>query len=174
MVYYEKIISNYFCNHGHFIDCSCCGGGGGGSSASGGTPGTGTITADNLTSKTMRNEAAYIPAQCYTATKDTTNNKVYNPCYSCHTKSVKPNFVNDGELQLSYDLPEYANTNRWTNLFVDRTAAVNAISDSEILSYVRNGNYTDSAGNIILAKTLSNVPPDGITIKRTVGRLLPP
>lgn len=34
-----------------------CGGGGGGSSASGGTPGTGTITADNLTSKTMRNEA---------------------------------------------------------------------------------------------------------------------
>lgn len=69
--------------------------------------------------------------------------------------------MNDGELQLSYDLPEYANTNRWTNLFVDRTAAVNAISDSEILSYVRNGNYTDSAGNIILAKTLSNVPPSG-------------
>lgn len=113
----------------------------------------------DLTSKSMVNEAAYLPPQCYTKTKGD-KGEVYNPCYSCHTNSVEPNYNNDGDLQSSYDFAEYLYDNRWKNLFVDKTDRVNAISDKAILKYVRGDNYKDKAGKIILAGELNNLPKE--------------
>jgi len=112
-----------------------------------------------LASKALYNEAAYIPSQCYTKTQDDHGN-VYNPCYTCHVESKQPNFINDHDLQTAYDFPEYATRNRWTNLFEDRSDKVAAISDSEIPTYVRESNYRDNNGNIILSETLREVPAD--------------
>ncbi|PNV82661.1 MAG: hypothetical protein C0627_09015 [Sulfurimonas sp.] len=69
------------------------------------------------TSKTIiNNEAAYIPSQCYTKKEDE-NGAILNPCYSCHTDAEEPNYIDDVELQTSYEFAEYALTNRWKNLF---------------------------------------------------------
>jgi len=110
-----------------------------------------------LTNHIQNNDAAYIPSQCYTKTVGI-DNKVHNPCFSCHTQGVVPNYIDDSAFQMEYDFRTYSRTNRWTNLFKDRTAAVEQISDAEILSYVRNSNYFDEEGNITLAETLANVP----------------
>lgn len=112
----------------------------------------------DLTSKNMRNEAAYIPPQCYTKTIDS-QGKAHNPCYSCHIPSTEPNYLNDGDLQLAYIFPEYANKNHWENLFKDRSQAVAAIEDEEIISYVRRDNYKNGPGEITLANVLAKVPP---------------
>ena len=82
----------------------------------------------------------YLPAQCYTRTIDESG-RVHNPCFTCHADGPAPNYIADGALQLSYDLPPAARKNPWTNLFVDRTDAVARLSDEEILTYVRNDNY---------------------------------
>ena len=111
----------------------------------------------DLRSKNMVNEAAYIPSLCWTKTEDS-NGVIHNPCFTCHTKSTEPNYANDHDLQLSYNFPEYARTNRWTNLFKSRTAQVAAITDSEIISYVRQNNYLDPQKGIIPASLLKNVP----------------
>lgn len=111
----------------------------------------------DLTSKNMRNEVAYIPPQCYTDTIDS-QDQVYNPCYSCHIPSSEPNYINDGDLQLAYIFPEYAQKNHWENLFKDRTQTVAAIADEEIINYVRRDNYKNERGEIILANVLANVP----------------
>ena len=44
-------------------------------------------------------------------------------------------------LQGSYELSETAETNHWTNLFVDRSAAVAAISRDEIRAWTRENNF---------------------------------
>jgi hypothetical protein len=111
----------------------------------------------NLKSKVLSNEVAYIPPQCYTKTIDSENN-VHNPCFTCHQESLPPNYNNDADLQESYAFPEYALTNHWSNLFKDRSQAVAAISDAEILAYIRTDNYQDKKGHIILADTLQMVP----------------
>ncbi len=111
---------------------------------------------NELLSKQMVNQAAYIPSQCYTKTEDATPNK-YNPCYSCHTNSRDPNYMSDPELQESYAFPEYARENHWSNLFIDRTAKVNAITDSDITAYVEENNYI-SGNTLLLAEKLKNVP----------------
>jgi hypothetical protein len=60
----------------------------------------------DLTSKAIVNKkSAYISPQCYTKTKDA-NNKVHNPCYSCHTDSKIPNYINDKDLQEVYAFSE--------------------------------------------------------------------
>lgn len=135
-----------------------CGGGGGSSASSPApsVPAPSAGTGEDLRSKNLVNQAAYIPSQCYTVTQDSTG--VHNPCYSCHQSSVKPNYSNDSDLQETYSFPSYADTNNWTNLFVDRSARVAEISDSGILGYVRQDNYKDSSGNIILAGKLADVP----------------
>jgi hypothetical protein len=111
----------------------------------------------DLTSKVLVNEAAYIPSQCYTKTIDS-QEQVHNPCYSCHIPTEEPNYLNDSDLQISYSFADYANTNQWINLFTDRSQAVAAISDQEILDYVRGDNYLDAQGRIILAQTLETLP----------------
>jgi hypothetical protein len=62
------------------------------------------------------------------------------------------------DLQESYAFPDYALTNHWTNLFKDRSQQVAAISDEEILAYIRKDNYKDNQGNLILRHKLQNLP----------------
>ena len=112
----------------------------------------------NLSTARINNITAYIPPQCYTKTQDQQGN-VYNPCYACHNKNEKPNFLNDSDLQLTYALPSSALENPWSNLFKDRQSQVKAISDLEILNYVRKSNYLSDDKTIILAKKLrQNLP----------------
>jgi hypothetical protein len=113
----------------------------------------------NLKSKALTNQAAYIPPQCYTKTKDA-QGKVHNPCFTCHQQARIPNYNNDPDLQSSYTFAEYALTNRWHNLFHDRSQAVAAISDAEILSYIRQNNYQDPQGRLILREKLQALPAD--------------
>lgn len=111
----------------------------------------------DLKSKALHNPAAHIPSQCYTKTRDETG-KVYNPCFTCHVRSRKPNFVSDPDLQQNYSFPAAAQKNNWTNLFKDRSKAVSAISDKEIRTYIRKGNYFAKDGSITLANRLKKVP----------------
>ena len=133
-----------------------CGGGTGTPTAS--SPVASTI---NLSSDAMQNPAAYIPPQCYTKTVDesgATKGREHNPCFACHNAGLAPNFVNDADLQTTYTMPEFARTNQWKNLFVDRTDAIAAVSDAQILAYVRTDNYHEAKGGIALATTLANIP----------------
>lgn len=113
----------------------------------------------DLTSRTLVNTTAYIPSQCYTATEGP-DNTAFNPCYTCHVRSRAPNYINDYDLQLEYSFPGPAQENPWTNLFVDRRAQIAAISDADILAYVREDNYRDEDGAITLARVLA-APPAG-------------
>ena len=71
---------------------------------------------NNIDYSKNSNPTAYIPAMCYTKTVDTSN-KAHNPCYSCHTKGEKPNFLDDGDLQTHYEFPKSGKINPWKNLF---------------------------------------------------------
>src|SRR5665811_1946874 len=53
----------------------------------------------------LKNRFAYIPPQCYTATRERAGGTVYNPCYACHQRPVAPNFVDDSDLQLAFTFP---------------------------------------------------------------------
>jgi hypothetical protein len=114
-------------------------------------------TASELTSKVLTNPTAYIVSQCYTKTTDEAG-AVHNPCYTCHTRSRVPTYINDQGLQKAYSFPEPARVNPWTNLFVDRSAAVAAISDTDIITYIRGDNYHAPNGGIALVKRLENLP----------------
>ncbi|WP_198666154.1 hypothetical protein [Tropicimonas sp. IMCC34043] len=116
--------------------------------------------AQDLTSKVLRNTTAYIPPQCYTDTQNAATGKVENPCFTCHVRARVPNYVNDPDLQQSYAFPGPALKNPWTNLFVDRTAAIAAVSDAEIDAYVEGDNYFDADGTITLARKLADLPAD--------------
>ena len=85
----------------------------------------------------LSNPEATVPAQCYTKTQG-----ISNPCWTCHTDPQAPNEWVDWDLQESYDFSEFALTNRWTNLFKDRHAAMARISDEAVLAYIREDNYT--------------------------------
>lgn len=90
----------------------------------------------------MYNREAIIPPQCYTKTEGR-----HNPCYVCHqnARPGRENIMNDGGLQLAYSFSELGKTNHWKNLFEDRTERIAAISDDEILAYVRSDNYEELA-----------------------------
>ncbi|MCC2112824.1 MAG: hypothetical protein KDJ16_12385, partial [Hyphomicrobiales bacterium] len=119
--------------------------------------GLGAEVAD-LTSKKLSNPTAYIPSQCYTKIVDA-DGKVHNPCFTCHVRSRMPTWINDHDLQLSYAFPAAATKNPWSNLFKDRTGDMAAISDAEIIAYVRQDNYRDEDGEITLAARLADLPP---------------
>lgn len=110
----------------------------------------------------VRNDIANIPPQCFTRTKDASNGRVQNPCYVCHADADEPNFQSQPENQLSYAFPLVRATakvrNDWSNLFVDRAAAIAAMDDAETLRYIRQDNYRDSRGVIDLADRLRHVP----------------
>jgi hypothetical protein len=83
------------------------------------------------------NREAPVPAVCYTKTGGASN-----PCWACHTSAHGTNTLADWELQEEYAFSDAALENHWTNLFVDRTAAIAAQSDAAILDYIRVDNYT--------------------------------
>ena len=109
--------------------------------------------------RSLANTAAYIPSQCYTKTEDA-NGNAHNPCYVCHTSAMRPNYINDLDLQLNYAFAEEPRTNRWLNLFKDRIAAVDAISDASIKAYIRQSNYFERDGSLALAGKLASMPDD--------------
>lgn len=111
----------------------------------------------DLKDRRVLNETAHIPSQCYTKTEDA-NGNVHNPCFSCHTESESPNYLNDDDLQLAYDFPLPAEENPWTNLFKDRTTQIDAISDEMMQGYIRDSNYLDESGAIIPRQTLNDIP----------------
>ena len=91
----------------------------------------------------VQNLEASVPPMCYTATGGQSN-----PCWVCHTAPAGKNFLGDWELQLEYSFSEVALTNHWTNLFVDRSAFIASVSDDEILSWVKQDNYTPLRQNL--------------------------
>lgn len=103
----------------------------------------------------LKNEAAYIPLQCYTKTKHE-NDFVGNSCYVCHTVGERPNRLNDSDLQKEYAFPAFAETNNWGNSTQDRSSKTKRISDHNIMQYIRQNNYIDENRNIILKKTLAH------------------
>ncbi|MFL0808495.1 MAG: hypothetical protein K6L60_14525 [Oceanobacter sp.] len=91
-------------------------------------------------SSVAHNKEAVIPPQCYTK-----HEGKYNPCMTCHqnyTYSSRPNIMSDAGLQSAYDFSEYGFTNRWENLFEDRTDRIAKISDVDIREYIDQDNYT--------------------------------
>ncbi len=116
------------------------------------------VKIDFVSTTPVNNKAAYVPSQCYTKTMDSSKG-IHNPCYSCHINSREPNYVDDADIQLSYGFSEYTKTNRFTNLFKDRSALVAKVSDEEIISYVRENNYIQH-GEILLAQKLKEVPKE--------------
>jgi hypothetical protein len=82
------------------------------------------------------NPEAVIPSQCYTKTDG-----ISNPCYTCHTRLNGLNEMNDYDLQREYAFSDEGLTNHWVNLFEDRSDAIAAISDDEVLAYIRQDNY---------------------------------
>lgn len=88
------------------------------------------------------NKEALIPSQCYTLT-----DSVSNPCYTCHqtypTKEQRPNRQSDGFFQGLYLFSSIGETNHWINLFKDREDYIASVSDTEIIDYVEEENFTD-------------------------------
>jgi len=112
---------------------------------------------NNISYNKIKNtRGTYITSMCYTKTKDEKSENISNPCYSCHTKGKTPNYYNDTNLQQEYNFPQEVRKNPFTNLFRDRTKAVAQISEGEILAYIRESNYFDENGTIVLATTLPN------------------
>ena len=107
--------------------------------------------------QTLRNPAPYIPPQCYTRTEDD-GGQVHNPCYTCHTPSIRPNYIQDGDLQLSYSFAEDMRVNHWRNVFRDRSAQMQQISDQAIKKYIRASNYFDEQNRIVLQQVLQSPP----------------
>jgi hypothetical protein len=106
----------------------------------------------------LANRSAYLPPQCYTTTAAADGGRASNPCYVCHTRSEPPNFVDDGDLQVTLSLPLVATRNPWTNLFAPPIARAAPVSDADTLAYVRRGNYLDEAGHIALARAFEKLP----------------
>jgi len=81
---------------------------------------------------------------CYTKTEGR-----FNPCYVCHQNVVKSegraNRMADGYLQGKYDFSDFAVENRWSNLFIDRTAAIASIPDESVHAWVAEDNFSDLA-----------------------------
>ncbi len=105
--------------------------------------------------RAMYNREAIIPPQCYTRTEGR-----YNPCYVCH-QNERPgseNTMNDGDLQLAYSFSDAGMVNHWDNLFEDRSSAVAAITDAEILAWIATDNYSELAGRLQTAGHKGYVP----------------
>jgi len=142
-----------------WIALSGCSGGSDSAAPSGDSGGTGDAepVAESLTSTVLANQAPYLPPQCYTQTVSA-DGQVRNSCYTCHTRGLRPDFINDGDLQLEFAFPAYAEQNHWTNLFTDRQAEIQSVSDAEILAYIRTSNYQDGTGRILPAERLADLP----------------
>lgn len=102
-----------------------------------------------------KNLEAGVPSQCYTKTGGESN-----PCWTCHTTPNGLNFLGDWELQEEYAFSDEALTNHWTNLFVDRSEAIAAISDEEMAGYIKTDNYTPLRRALEAAEDYPGYVPD--------------
>ena len=96
----------------------------------------------------MSNREAPVPPQCYTDIAEGIGTEgQHNPCYACHQDHIPPreNTQDDRELQEAYAFSDVGLTNHWFNLFEDRSARVNAITDAEILDWIDDDNYSELA-----------------------------
>lgn len=105
--------------------------------------------------RTVFNEEANIPPQCYTRTQGK-----FNPCYVCHQDQIegRENSMNDSGLQEAYSFSDIGMINHWTNLFEDRSKAVARISDAEILQWIAQDNYGDLANRLQTAGFTGWIP----------------
>lgn len=101
------------------------------------------------------NREAPIPPQCYTRTEGR-----HNPCYVCHqsARDDHENLMDDGGLQIAYAFSELGERNHWSNLFEDRTARVEAISDVEIDQWVATDNYSGLPERLRAARFAGWIP----------------
>ncbi len=83
----------------------------------------------------VQNLEATVPAQCYTRTEGRSN-----PCYTCHTVGVPPNYLNDSDLQREYAFSPEAKQNYWTNHFSPPSPV--SIAEPELLESLRIDNYS--------------------------------
>lgn len=92
--------------------------------------------------RAVYNREAIIPPMCYTRTEGR-----HNPCYVCHQDALpeRENVMDDADLQEAYSFSDLGLTNRWSNLFVDRSERVAAIPDEEIRAWVDQDNYSELA-----------------------------
>jgi hypothetical protein len=81
------------------------------------------VTRPRATADRAANRWATAPETCYAKTE-----RGSNVCWTCHS----------GKRQETYGS---ARANPWGNLFVDRSARIDAIPDEEVLAYVRTDNY---------------------------------
>jgi len=95
--------------------------------------------------RTVYNHEAIIPPQCYTRTEGR-----FNPCYVCHqaSQTAGENSMDDWDLQAAYSFSDLGMTNHWQNLFEDRTAQLEEISDEEILGWIDEDNYSPLAASL--------------------------
>lgn len=110
--------------------------------------------AKRLAGKVANPEAA-VPPLCYTKTDG-----ISNPCWVCHTNSHGPNTRADAVLQEEYSFSETAQKNHYENLFVDRSAAIAAIADDEILAYIRQDNYSPLRNALTKRRGFEGYVPD--------------
>ena len=91
------------------------------------------------------NRENIIPPMCYTRTEGK-----HNPCYVCHQNAMpeRENVMNDGGLQVAYSFSDLGLTNRWKNLFADKSARVDAITNQAIVDWVSQDNYSELAGRL--------------------------
>src|SRR5262245_28757151 len=104
----------------------------------------------------VSNHFAYIPPQCY-AKQKVAGKRARNPCYTCHTDSAPPNYVADGDLQVTRKLPLGALHNPWSNLFDPPSRRSANTSTEEVQRLVRASNYL-VGGRLVLADALRSLP----------------
>ncbi|MBC2607718.1 hypothetical protein H5P27_16820 [Pelagicoccus albus] len=104
---------------------------------------------------TVYNREAVVPPQCYTRTEG-----YFNPCYVCHQNEIpgRENSMNDQDLQVEYSFSDLGTHNHWKNLFEDRSERVGQISDSEILEYVNQENYSELSNRLEVAEFNGWIP----------------
>jgi hypothetical protein len=105
--------------------------------------------------KLIGNVDAGVPPQCYTATGSASN-----PCWTCHTGKNGRNQTGDWELQRRYAFSQQGLANHWTNLFADRRAGIAAISDAEMLAWVRQDNYAALRPALLARRDFHGWVPD--------------
>src|SRR5436190_10277525 len=98
---------------------------------------------------------ATIPPMCYTRTAGASN-----PCWTCHSGAVAPNSLADWKLQKDFAFAPAARRNPWTNLFVDRTKEIAAVTDPQILAWIREDNYAPLAAALRASPGYDGYVPD--------------
>ena len=104
----------------------------------------------------LSNPAAYLPAQCYAATKDAGGGRTHNGCFACHQTPRAPNYTDDEDVQLVLSVPRAAEDNRWTHVL--QPPAPVELPEAELLAWVRSSNYVDKRGGWRLAEALARPP----------------